>query len=63
MNHNIINLGIPDESEVHGLGISTLKKTYLGHSRSAAEIAQMRALKTMFDSAEFLNPGKVFDML
>jgi len=48
-------------SAEHGIG--TLKKAYLGHSRSAAEIAQMRALKTMFDSAGFLNPGKVFDML
>jgi FAD/FMN-containing dehydrogenase len=48
-------------SAEHGIG--TLKKAYLGHSKSAAEIAQMRALKTMFDPAGLLNPGKVFDML
>ena len=48
-------------SAEHGIG--TLNKTYLGHSRLAAENAQMRAFKTMFDPAGLLNPGKVFDML
>jgi FAD/FMN-containing dehydrogenase len=44
-------------SAEHGIG--TLKRAWLGHSRSAAEIATMRRLKTALDPACLLNPGKV----
>lgn len=44
-------------SAEHGIG--TLKRDYLGHSRSAAEIAVMHRLKTALDPKGILNPGKV----
>jgi FAD/FMN-containing dehydrogenase len=44
-------------SAEHGIG--TLKRAYLGHSRSAAEIAVMRRLKEALDPKGILNPGKV----
>jgi FAD/FMN-containing dehydrogenase len=44
-------------SAEHGIG--TLKRAYLGHSRSNAEIAAMRAIKTALDPEGMMNPGKV----
>ena len=44
-------------SAEHGIG--TLKRAWLGHSRSPAEIAAMRAIKTALDDRGILNPGKV----
>lgn len=45
-------------SAEHGIG--QLKKDWLGHSRSAAEIALMRGLKSHLDPRGILNPGRVF---
>jgi len=47
-------------SAEHGIGLE--RKAYLGISRSEAEIATMRALKTALDPRGILNPGKVFDV-
>jgi FAD/FMN-containing dehydrogenase len=44
-------------SAEHGIG--TLKRAYLGHSRSAAEIDVMRRIKGALDPKGILNPGKV----
>jgi FAD/FMN-containing dehydrogenase len=44
-------------SAEHGIG--TLKKQWLGHARSDAEIALMRTLKAALDPDHLLNPGKV----
>lgn len=44
-------------SAEHGIG--TLKLPYLGHSRSAEEIALMATLKRALDPKGILNPGKV----
>ncbi|MCB1319865.1 MAG: FAD-binding oxidoreductase [Leptospiraceae bacterium] len=44
-------------SAEHGIGL--LKKDYLHLSRSAVEIDYMRQLKSVFDPAGILNPGKV----
>ena len=44
-------------SAEHGIGL--LKRDYLGHSRSAREIAAMRAIKQVFDPRGILNPGKL----
>ena len=44
-------------SAEHGIG--TLKRPYLGNSRSAAEIELMRTLKKALDPKGILNPGKV----
>ncbi|MBL8708878.1 MAG: FAD-binding oxidoreductase [Rhodospirillaceae bacterium] len=44
-------------SAEHGIG--TLKRDYLGHSRSQVEIAVMRRLKAALDPKGILNPGKV----
>jgi len=45
-------------SAEHGIGL--LKRDYLGHTRSAREIASMRAIKQIFDPLGILNPGKLF---
>ncbi len=44
-------------SAEHGIGV--LKRQYLGHSRSEAEIAVMRRIKAALDPLGILNPGKV----
>ncbi len=44
-------------SAEHGIG--TTKKPYLGHARTAEEIALMRTLKAALDPMGLLNPGKV----
>jgi len=44
-------------SAEHGVGL--LKKPYLPHSRSQAEIALMRQIKAAFDPNGVLNPGKM----
>ncbi|MBJ6979479.1 FAD-binding oxidoreductase [Luteimonas sp. MC1895] len=46
-------------SAEHGIGL--VKKPYLGCTRSAAEIAVMRAVRAALDPAGILNPGKLFD--
>ncbi|EKU24460.1 FAD-binding oxidoreductase [Xanthomonas graminis] len=46
-------------SAEHGIGL--VKKPYLESTRSAEEIALMRAVKRVFDPAGLLNPGKLFD--
>jgi FAD/FMN-containing dehydrogenase len=46
-------------SAEHGIGLE--KKPYLHLSRSPAEIALMRTLKTALDPKGILNPGKIFD--
>lgn len=45
-------------SAEHGVGL--MKKPYLQHSRSAAEITIMKQIKTIFDPDGILNPGKIF---
>lgn len=46
-------------SAEHGVGL--LKKPYLHYSRSEAEIALMRGIKSLFDPNNIMNPGKIFD--
>lgn len=45
-------------SAEHGVGM--LKRDWLGHSRSAAELSAMQAIKAALDPKGILNPGKVF---
>lgn len=47
-------------SAEHGIG--TQKKKWLGHSRSAEEIALMQTLKKALDPGNLLNPGKVISV-
>ena len=47
-------------SAEHGIG--TMKRAFLGRSRSAAELALMRTLKQAMDPKNLLNPGRVFSM-
>ena len=44
-------------SAEHGIGL--LKRKVLGHTRSPAELAAMRAIKAALDPRGILNPGKV----
>lgn len=44
-------------SAEHGIG--TLKRPWLGHSRSPAELAAMRAIKAALDPLGIMNPGKL----
>jgi FAD/FMN-containing dehydrogenase len=44
-------------SAEHGIGLH--KREFLHHSRSPAELALMRSLKTAMDPRGILNPGKV----
>jgi len=46
-------------SAEHGIGL--VKRAYLESTRSAAEIALMRHVKTVFDPNGILNPGKLFE--
>ena len=46
-------------SAEHGVGL--LKKPYLSYTRSSAEIAAMRGIKSVFDPDGIMNPGKIFD--
>lgn len=46
-------------SAEHGIGL--LKKPWLLHTRSAAEVAVMRQVKATLDPNGILNPGKIFD--
>ncbi|SDT20858.1 FAD/FMN-containing dehydrogenase [Pseudomonas oryzae] len=45
-------------SAEHGMGMT--KRDYLGYSRSAEEIACMKAVKAVFDPNGIMNPGKIF---
>lgn len=45
-------------SAEHGIGLD--KRPFLGHSRSAVEIALMKSLKKTLDPHNLLNPGKIF---
>lgn len=45
-------------SAEHGIGV--IKRDYLGYSRSAEEIATMRAVKSALDPKNIMNPGKGF---
>lgn len=45
-------------SAEHGVGL--LKKDFLTYSRSETEVAIMRQIKTAFDPAGIMNPGKIF---
>ncbi len=45
-------------SAEHGIG--TVKKPFLSHSRSEAEIELMRNLKRAMDPLNILNPGRIF---
>ena len=47
-------------SAEHGVGMT--KKPYLEYTRSAEEIAYMRAVKAAFDPNNVMNPGKLIDM-
>ena len=44
-------------SAEHGIGL--VKKRWLGHARSEAEIALMRTIKAAIDPLGLLNPGKI----
>lgn len=44
-------------SAEHGIGV--LKRSWLGHSRAAAETDAMRAIKAALDPAGLLNPGRI----
>ncbi len=46
-------------SAEHGVGLS--KKPFLHYTRSPQEIALMKSIKKVFDPANIINPGKVFD--
>ena len=44
----------------HGIGVT--KKEWLSYCRSPEEVATMKQLKHMFDPAQILNPGRIFDV-
>lgn len=46
-------------SAEHGVGL--LKRSHLHHTRTAAEIAMMRAIKSALDPSGMFNPGKIFE--
>lgn len=45
-------------SAEHGVGL--VKKSFLHHTRSLAEIAFMKQIKSVFDPDNIMNPGKIF---
>jgi FAD/FMN-containing dehydrogenase len=45
-------------SAEHGVGL--VKKSFLHHTRSAAEIVIMKQIKSVFDPDHIMNPGKMF---
>jgi len=45
-------------SAEHGVGL--VKKNYLHYTRSEADIAAMKAIKSVFDPNGIMNPGKVY---
>lgn len=47
-------------SAEHGIGL--LKKHYITYTRSPAEIALMKGVKSVFDPDGIMNPGKIFDL-
>ena len=47
-------------SAEHGVGMT--KKPYLEYTRSAAELAYMKAVKLVFDPNNVMNPGKLLDV-
>lgn len=47
-------------SAEHGVGL--IKKPFLKHTRSEAEIDYMRAVKRVFDPDGIMNPRKIFDL-
>jgi FAD/FMN-containing dehydrogenase len=47
-------------SAEHGVGL--VKKPFLHHTKSAAEIQLMKQIKKTFDPDLILNPGKIFDI-
>ena len=47
-------------SSEHGVGL--LKKSWVELSRSSAEMALFKAIKTAFDPNHLLNPGKIFSL-
>jgi glycolate oxidase subunit GlcD len=47
-------------SAEHGVGL--VKKSFLKHTRSEAEINYMKAIKKVFDPDGIINPGKIFDL-
>ena len=44
----------------HGIGVT--KKEWLHYCRTPEEIATMRQLKQLFDPAQILNPGRIFEV-
>ena len=60
VNHQVFEVTQKLEGSIsaeHGVGL--LKKDYLEYSRSAEEIAYMKALKAVFDPNGIMNPGKM----
>ncbi len=47
-------------SAEHGVGMT--KKPYLGYTRSPEEIAYLKAIKSIFDPNNIINPGKIIDL-
>ena len=47
-------------SAEHGIGM--LKRPYLSYSRSEADLALMRTLKTALDPNSILSPGRIFEV-
>lgn len=47
-------------SAEHGVGMT--KKPYLEYTRSKAELDYMRAVKSVFDPKNIINPGKLIDL-